>query len=89
MVLAIIILFILPFIDKSIFKTPRIRILHCFFSILFFMNFIFLGFLGGSPADDPFIFFSRVASILYSLYFIFFIPFLIFIELQLNKKYFL
>jgi len=88
MLLAILILFILPFIDFAKIKTPRIRLFHNIFFSLFVFNFIFLGFLGQSPAEDPFIFLSRVASVLYFSHFLIFIPIICFIENQLNLIYF-
>jgi ubiquinol-cytochrome c reductase cytochrome b subunit len=88
MLLAILILFILPIIDFAKIKTPRIRFLHNIFFSLFIFNFLFLGFLGGSPAEDPFIFLSRVASVFYFSHFIFFIPMLCFIENKINLIYF-
>jgi len=88
MLAAILILFTVPFFDFSKFKSPRIRILHNFFFIFFISVFIFLGFLGGSPAEEPFIFLSRLASILYFSHFIIVIPLIAFIENKLNTLYF-
>lgn len=89
MLLAILILFIIPFTDFSKYKSPRIRILHNFFFIFLLSNFIFLGFLGGSPAEEPFIFLSRLASFIYFSHFIIFLPFIAFFENKLNTIYFL
>ena len=89
MLAAILILFILPVVDFSKIKTPRIRVLHNFFFIIFLFNFLFLGFLGGSPAEDPFILLSRLSSVLYFSHFIFFVPLTSYIENKLNALYFL
>lgn len=88
MLAAILILFIIPFIDFSNIKSPRIRVLHNFFFIVLISVFLFLGFLGGSPAEEPFIFLSRLASFLYFSHFLFFIPLVAFLENKLNKIYF-
>jgi len=74
MLFAIIILFFLPFIDFHNIKTPRLGILNNFLFLFFIFNFLFLGFLGGSPAEDPFIFFSRLASFFYFSHFCIFLP---------------
>lgn len=88
MLAAILVLFIVPFLDFSKFKSPRIRILHNFFFILLISVFLFLGFLGGSPAEEPYIFLSRFASILYFAHFLIFIPLVSYLENKLNSLYF-
>jgi len=85
MFFSIIILIFLPFLDKSPLKGPNFKFFLKFFFIIFVSNFIFLGFLGGSPAEEPFIFFSRVCSILYFFYFILIIP--IFTRIEFNIVY--
>jgi ubiquinol-cytochrome c reductase cytochrome b subunit len=73
MLLAIFILFTLPSTDKAEIKSPRLRVIVNIFYVLFIFNFLFLGFLGGSPAEEPYILLSRVSSLLYFSHFIFFI----------------
>jgi len=73
MLSAILILFALPFIDSSPFKGPKTRPYFNSMFILFVFNFLLLGFLGGCPAEEPYITLSRVSSLLYFSYFLFFI----------------
>ncbi len=68
MLIAILIFIILPIIafqiDKRIKSTRFSKIRKNIFWGLVF-TFIFLGFIGGSPAEDPFIYAGRSASIMY------------------------
>lgn len=89
MLAAILILLILPFLDIANIKSPRFRLIYNLVFIIFIFNFLFLGFLGGSPAEDPFIFLSRFSSFLYFSHFLIFIPVLSVIENKLNTLYFL
>lgn len=74
MLAAILILFSLPSLDKSEIKSPRLRSIVNVFYILFIFNFFFLGFLGGSPAEEPYILLSRISTLFYFAHFIFFVP---------------
>lgn len=74
MLASILVLFTLPTIDSAMIKSPRLRPFSNIFFIFFVFNFLFLGFLGGSPAEEPYILLSRVSSILYFSHFIFFVP---------------
>lgn len=87
MLAAILILFLLPFFDFSEIKSPKLRILINIFFVLFVFNFLFLGFLGGSPAEEPYIFLSRLSSFLYFAHFIFFVPLCAFIERKIINCY--
>ncbi len=71
---AILILFVIPFIDRSPIRSPRFRPIFSFFFWLFVANFFLLGFLGGHPAEEPYILASRLSSILYFAYFILILP---------------
>jgi len=82
MFLSILILIFLPFLDRSVVKGPHFKFVLQFFFIIFVLNFIFLGFLGGSPAEEPFIFFSRASSFFYFFYFIIIIPVFTTLELK-------
>jgi quinol-cytochrome oxidoreductase complex cytochrome b subunit len=87
MLASILILFTLPGKDKALTKSPKFRIFHNFFFIVFIFNFLFLGFLGGAPATEPYILLSRISMVLYFLHFLIFIPFLNKIEITLIKNY--
>ena len=68
---AILILFILPFITEKRLKGSN-KLLHRIIFYFFFIVCIFLGMLGGLPAEEPFVFLSRIFTFFYFLYFIFF-----------------
>jgi len=87
MLLSILILFSLPSTDKAIMKSPRLRILFNFIFIIFLVNFLFLGFLGGSPAEEPYIFLSRISSFIYFSHFFFFVRFINIFEVVLFSIY--
>ena len=75
MVLAIVILAFLPLLDKDeTMISPEFIGVRKFIIMFAFANFVLLGWLGGQPAEQPFVFVSQVASVLYfSLFFINFI----------------
>jgi ubiquinol-cytochrome c reductase cytochrome b subunit len=74
MLASILILFSLPTKDIALIKSPKLRPISNFFFVIFCFNFLFLGFLGGSPAEEPYILLSRVSSILYFSHFIIIVP---------------
>ena len=74
MLAAILVLFTLPSKDKARVKSPKLRILSIYFFIMFVFNFLFLGFLGYSPAEEPYILLSRISTIFYFSYFLLVIP---------------
>ncbi len=69
MLSAILILFILPFIDQNSVKSPRFRPFLQTWFWLFVFNFILLGYLGGQVAEEPFITASQVSAGFYFIYF--------------------
>jgi ubiquinol-cytochrome c reductase cytochrome b/c1 subunit len=77
---AILVLFLLPFIDLSPIKGPRFRPVFIFFFWTAVMNFVLLGFLGGHPAEEPYITASRIASFYYFAYFLVVLPFIAILE---------
>jgi ubiquinol-cytochrome c reductase cytochrome b/c1 subunit len=77
---AILILFVLPFIDQALVKAPRFRPVFVFFFWIMVANFALLGFLGGHPAEEPYITASRISGIFYFAYFLFILPFLALLE---------
>jgi ubiquinol-cytochrome c reductase cytochrome b subunit len=73
---AIALLFALPFLDKSPVKSGAYRPLFQKFFAIFVINFIFLGWLGKSPAEGWYIWASRFATFYYYAYFLVLMPFL-------------
>jgi ubiquinol-cytochrome c reductase cytochrome b subunit len=89
MLAAILILFTLPSLDNSEIKSPRLRSIINIFYILFIFNFLFLGFLGGSPAEEPYILLSRLSTALYFMHFLVFVPLSALIEKKIKILFFL
>jgi quinol-cytochrome oxidoreductase complex cytochrome b subunit len=83
---AILVLFVIPFIDRSPIRTPRFRPIFNFFFWLSVANFVLLGFLGGHPAEEPYITASRLASTFYFGYFLFILPLNSLIEYALVRS---
>lgn len=71
---AIAILFALPWLDRSKVKSGSYRPMFQKFFIIFVLNFIFLGWLGKSPAEGWYIWASRLATAYYYAYFLVILP---------------
>lgn len=83
MALSILVLGILPLFNFSM-STSRYAFISQVFFWLFVINFILLGWLGTCPVEDPYIFYSRVATAIYFSYFLIFLPILSYME---NKTF--
>lgn len=77
--LAILILLILPFLEKKEILSPEYKNISTSFFIFFIFILFILGWLGGQPAEAPYVFISKLASSLYFIYIFIFIIFLKFI----------
>ena len=73
---AIAMLFALPFLDRSQVKSGAYRPLFQKVFTLFILNFVFLGWLGKSPAEGWYIWASRFATFYYYAYFLLILPYL-------------
>ena len=73
---AIALLFALPFLDKSTVKSGAYRPIFKKVFCLFVINFVFLGWLGKSPADGWYVWASRFATLFYYGYFLVILPLL-------------
>ncbi len=73
---AIVLLFFLPYLDKSPVRSGAYRPLFKKFFYLFILNFIFLGWLGKAPAEGWYIIASRLATLYYYAYFLVVLPLL-------------
>lgn len=72
---SIVILMILPFINKAECKGNSFKIFVQFFFWLFVANFILLTILGGKPVENPYLVLCLLATHLYFFWF-FFTPFI-------------
>ncbi len=73
---SILILFVLPWLDTHKVKSGAYRPLFKPFFWLFVINGIFLGWLGGKPAEGIYVILSRVATFYYFAYFLLVLPLL-------------
>lgn len=73
---AIAILFALPFLDTSKVKSGAYRPWFKKIYWIFILNFLFLGWLGQSPAEGWYIWASRIATLYYFAYFLVILPWL-------------
>lgn len=77
---SIISLFFLPYLDRSPVKSGKYRPIFKFFYWIFILNFVFLGWLGGKAAEEPFVTMSRISTLLYFGYIFVVLPILSKIE---------
>lgn len=69
---AIVLLFILPWLDKSPVRSMRYKgACSRFMLVLFVMSFLFLGYLGTEPISDIRLFMARISIVFYFAYFLF------------------
>jgi len=73
---AIVILFVLPWLDKHPVKSGRYRPFFKLFFVLFAVNAVFLGWLGQKPAEEPYVLMSRIGTLYYFAYFLVILPLL-------------
>jgi ubiquinol-cytochrome c reductase cytochrome b subunit len=73
---AILILFVLPWLDNCKVKSANYRPLFRIFTYVFFINFIVLGYLGGEVAEEPYITLSQISTIWYFTHFLIILPLL-------------
>ena len=83
---AIVVLFLLPYINTSKIRSATFRPI---FRILFwflFMNFVLLGWLGQAAVEQPFVAIGQLATFFYFFYFIVLFPLIGNIETFLLKR---
>jgi ubiquinol-cytochrome c reductase cytochrome b subunit len=73
---SILILFFLPWLDRSKVKSGRYRTKFKAFYWLFIVNAIFLGWLGAKPAEGTYVLMAQVATLYYFAYFLVVLPWL-------------
>ena len=73
---SILIWFVLPWLDTSKVKSMRYRPIAQGFLLLLFLDFVFLGWLGGQLAEQPYILLSQLGTLYYFAYFVVILPLL-------------
>jgi ubiquinol-cytochrome c reductase cytochrome b subunit len=86
LVSAILILLLIPFINKCELRSNTFRPISKLFFWIFLLNSFILGWIGSKPAEPPFVQIGQMATITYFLYFIILTPIIIWLEKNLNKK---
>lgn len=71
---AIIVLFFLPWLDTSKVRSAKFRPIYKQFFWLFLADCVFLGYLGGKPAEGWYVPASQLATIYYFAHFLVFLP---------------
>lgn len=71
---SILILFVLPWLDRSKVRSSRYRPVAKIFTLLFFLNVVFLGWLGAQLAEQPYILMSQLGTVAYFGYFLVVLP---------------
>jgi ubiquinol-cytochrome c reductase cytochrome b subunit len=71
---ALIILFGLPWLDGARVRSANYRPLFKIFTLIFFVNFAILGYMGGQPAEEPYITIGQIATGWYFLHLLVILP---------------
>lgn len=71
---SLLILFALPWLDTSKVRSGAYRPVFKIFFLLFTVNFIMLGYLGGKPPEGMYVILSRAATVYYYAYFLLILP---------------
>ena len=77
---AIVLHFFLPWLDKSPVRSGHYRPLFKIFFLILIVDVIVLGYCGGSPAEEPFVMISQIATMYYFAHFLIILPILSSIE---------
>lgn len=86
MISAIIVLILLPWIHSTEVRSSRFRPIYRFFYWTLISCCLTLGWIGGMPVEEPFIFIGQIASIYYFFYFLILLPLLGKVEYFLLKS---
>ncbi len=73
---AIAVLFVLPWLDRSNVRSGNYRPVFRFFFVLLVADLVALTWLGGQPAEQPYVIFSQLATAYYFLHFLVILPML-------------
>jgi ubiquinol-cytochrome c reductase cytochrome b subunit len=77
---SILLLFFLPWLDKSPVRSGRYRPMFRIFFVFLIADVLVLGYCGGKPAEEPFVMISQVATIYYFAHFLIILPILSMVE---------
>ncbi len=77
---AILVWFLLPWLDRSPVRSGKYRPMFKWFFVVLLVDVLVLGYCGGSPAEEPFVIISQLAAIYYFLHFLVILPIISSIE---------
>jgi ubiquinol-cytochrome c reductase cytochrome b subunit len=77
---SILVLFILPWLDRSKVRSCNFRPLYKWFMMLFFIDFFILGYVGLKPAEGLYLLIARIGLVYYFVFFFIISPFIGLIE---------
>ncbi|KJV55518.1 cytochrome b [Orientia chuto str. Dubai] len=73
---SILLLFFLPWLDQAKVRSCNYRPIYRIAFWLFIINCLVLGYIGGKPAEEPYLTISRLAATYYFLHFLVLVPFI-------------
>ncbi|KJW03748.1 cytochrome b family protein [Orientia tsutsugamushi str. Sido] len=73
---SILLLFFLPWLDQSKVRSCNYRPIYRIAFWLFIIDCLVLGYVGGKPAEEPYLTVSRLAATYYFLHFLVLVPFI-------------
>ena len=73
---SIVILFVLPWLDRSNVRSCNFRPIYKWFVMLFFVNFFILGYVGMLPAEGLYLLIARIGLVYYFGFFLIITPFI-------------
>ena len=71
---SILLLFFLPWLDKSPVRSGSYRPVFKWFFWLFVADMVVLGYCGGTPAEEPYVMISQIATAYYFAHFLIILP---------------
>ena len=77
---SIVILFVLPWLDRSNVRSCNFRPIYKWFVMLFFVNFFILGYVGMLPAEGLYLLIARIGLVYYFGFFLIITPFIHLVE---------
>ena len=73
---AILVLFFLPWLDRSKTRSCTFRPIYKWFMILFFIDFFVLSYVGLKPAEGVYLLLARIGLVYYFVFFLIITPFI-------------
>ena len=84
---SVIILFFLPWLDRSKVRSANFRPMYKWAFWVFVIDCLILGYVGGKPAEEPYLTVSRVGAFYYFFHFLIIVPFIASFESTSTRPY--